>query len=95
MLKKGDADGQTEDGWTVIQHKYSSNKVGPGKKATGRDWNGPTVEAQECKEFVKMSEIINCYSASTILLKERIHEGEWKGDRETIGERNKSILRLR
>jgi hypothetical protein len=56
----------------------SSNMLGPGKKAIRRDWNGPSVEAWECKAFTKMSEIVKCYNTSTILLMERIHEGEWK-----------------
>ena len=43
MLKKVGADGQTEDGWTLVQYKYSSNTLGPGKKAIRRDWNGPSV----------------------------------------------------
>ena len=78
MLKKVEADGQTEDGWTLVQYKYSSNTLGPGKKAIRRDWNGPSVEARECKAFTKMSKIVKCYNTSTILLMERIHEGEWK-----------------
>ena len=93
MLRKVETEGQTEDGWTMVQYKHSSRKPGLGD-STHNIESRPESRGRECKAITKTNGSDKCCNNTMIILKGAIHEGEWKGDREATREQNKIELRL-
>ena len=82
------SNGQTADGWTTVQCKCKSEKVGLNGQSTCNLCKGLILNNRECKAIPKVNEDDKQRMQSMITFKNGIHNRECNGDREAIRERD-------
>ena len=92
MLEKAEAEGRTDDGWTLVQCKCKPHKMGLDPDADGN--HDHVNNNRDSNRFTNMNRIAKWKDATVITLKESVHERESNGDCKVKRERTTITSKL-